>query len=281
MSPEDLGITPELISWSVQVRLALSAVLILFVIGARWLIILEIRRRSEILTDTQRWWITVVKNLSTLAILVGVVVLWAPELGDFALSITAFVLALVIATKELLLSISGAIWRGTTLPFRIGDWVEIGGYSGEVIDETLLVTQLQEIDRVDFRYTGRTVAVPNALLLNAPVVNHNFRKRFILHEFTLTAEPAVDALAVRQTVLGTLVAATAEFADLARRYAAVIEKNAGVKLPTIEPRVLLGTTELGNFTYRCSLFCPRDQASALQQEATEAFARAIAGTGER
>lgn len=283
MLAEDLGIQTEL-GWPAELKLALSVVLIVGLLGLRWMIVAEIRRRSDILSDNQRWWMTVVRNSATGLIMLGLIVLWAKEIGDFALSITAFVLALVIATKELLLGLAGAAMRGATLPFRVGDWIEIGEHSGEVIDETLLSTVLQEIDPKELRYTGRTISVPNALLLSREVVNHNFRKRFLIHEFVLTAEPSVDAGRVREAVLDALHREHEEFAEIARRYASVIEKSAGIKLPEIQPRVCLGTTDLGNVTFRCSLFCPRERAMEIEQAAARAFVGAVSvlrGAGAR
>lgn len=271
MSPETLGITPDLERWSIEIQFLLSVLLVLAVAGLRWLVVRWIRSRSEILTDAQRWWITMVRNVATGTILVGLVWLWSDEIAQFALSITAFAVALVIGTKELLLCLSGAAWRGATLAFRVGDWVRIGQHSGEVIDETLLVTVLQEIDPAEMRYTGRTVAVPNALLLTAPVVNENFRKRFLMHEFTLHSEPHPKADEVAEAIRGALETASAEFAEVARRYAAFIEKRAGVALPDVTPTVRLSTTDLAKIAFRCGLFCPREKAVEMEQVALRAW----------
>src|SRR5690606_40468226 len=111
-----------------------------------------------------------------------------------------------------------------TRAFVIGDWVEIGGHSGQVIDEMLLVTQLQEIEPREYRYTGRVINVPNALLLTQPVINHSFRKRFLEHEFTLHAPLDAPALAIRDAIAAALTAELAQFETKARRHGAAIEK---------------------------------------------------------
>ena len=177
MLPEDLGVVEDLSRWPVEVQIALSLAIIAVVLAVRWLATRLIRGGSDILTEQQRWRITAARNLSTALIFVGLFVVWSREIEEFALSITAFAVAFVIAGKELILCLSGAAWRGATSAFGIGDWVEIGPYSGEVIDETALATILQEIHPTEFVYTGRTVAVPNSMLLSQAVVNHNFRKR--------------------------------------------------------------------------------------------------------
>ena len=276
MQPEDLGVTREVVEYSLQIRGIVSLAFVLFVFGARWLIVREIRRRADVITDVQRWWISAVKNVATGLLLIGLIAIWATEIADFALSITAFAVALVFALRELLQCLMAAIWRGTSRPFEVGDWVQIGEHSGEVIEETLLVTVLQEIDPRELRHTGRTITVPNALLLTHSIVNNNFRKRFLIHVFTLVSEPAADAEKVRGAILEALRREAEGFGDLAERYAAMIQKRTGVALPETGPTVTLGTTDFANIAYRVSIFCPRERALEMEQAATAALVRTVA-----
>ena len=278
MQPEDLGVTREVLAYSLELRATVSLIFILLVVGLRWLIVRRIRRHAEVITDVQRWWISAVKNIATGILLIGLIAIWATQIADFALSITAFAVALVFALRELLQCLMAAIWRGTARPFEVGDWVEIGPHSGEVIEETMLVTVLQEIDPRELRYTGRTISVPNALLLTNNIVNNNFRKHFLLHAFTLVTDPSVNAMKVRGAIVDALRAEAEAFRQLAARYAAMIEQRTGVSLPAIAPAVTLGTTELGNIAYRVSIFCPREQALDMEQVAAAALVRA---TGAR
>jgi small-conductance mechanosensitive channel len=274
MLPEDIGVTPDLEPLAADIRLLISLGILVGGFLLRKLAVSLIRGREDVLSDQRRRWMVTVRNGLSLLIVLALLLVWAPEIEDFALSIAAVAVALVIATKELILCISGAIWERTTRAFVIGDWVEIGGHSGEVIDETLFVTQLQEIELREFRYTGRTIAVPNSLLLTQPVINHNFRKRFLEHEFTLHAPADAPALAMRDAIAAALDAEFAGFDAVARRYAAVIEKRAGVKLPDVAPTVRIETNAYGIIGFRCALFCPRDQAAEIEQVAASAMLNA-------
>ena len=276
MLPEDIGVTPDLDRLDFNVRVLISLAIIVGGFLVRNLAVRLIRGDEGVLSDRRRRWMVTVRNGMSGLIVLGLLAVWAPELEEFALSIAAVAVALVIATKELILCISGALWERTTRAFVIGDWVEIGGHSGEVIDETLFVTQLQEIERREYRYTGRTIAVPNSLLLTQPVINHNFRKRFLEHEFTLHVPPDTPALGIRDAILGAMDAEFATFDTVARRYAGIIEKRAGVKLPDAAPAVRLETNVYGNIQFRCALFCPRDRAGEIEQIAARAMLSAIA-----
>jgi small-conductance mechanosensitive channel len=270
MLPEDIGVTPDLQPIPADLRLLISLGIVICGILVRWLA-LRLIRGQGVLSDTRRWWMITVRNGLSALIVLGLFIVWAPEIEEFALSITAFVVALVIATKELILCLSGTTWARTTRAFDVGDWVEIGGHSGEVVDETLFMTELQEIEKREYRYTGRTVAVPNSLLLTQPVINHNFRKRFLEHEFTLHAPADAPALSMRDAIAAALNAEAAAFEPIARRYAAVIEKRAGVKLPDPAPTVRIETNLYGIIGFRCALFCPRERAAELEQVAATAM----------
>ncbi|MFN3613092.1 MAG: mechanosensitive ion channel domain-containing protein [Rubrimonas sp.] len=274
MRPEDFGVTPDLLAVSVGQgpdQLVLTLLAILIPLAVRQALIVMIRRRSELLSDRQRWWISTVRNTSVAIIFGALVVIWSSEIEAFALSIAAFAVALVVATKELLVCIAAAVWRGVTQPFTVGDWIEIGPWSGEVIEESLLSTTLQELDPLDFQLTGRVVSFPNSLLLTTPVVNNSFRKRFITLSFELYAEPGVDALAARERVLSAMTAACADHADLARRDAGRIQKSTGARLRDPTPQATLGTTELAKVSLRVTAFCPRDRAAAVRTAAVDAF----------
>ena len=276
MLPQDLGVTPDLQPTDVNTRLLISLGITLGGFALRTLALHLIRGRQAVLSDSRRKWMVTVRNVLNALVMLGLFIVWAPEVEEFALSITAFVVALVIATKELILCLSGSTWRRTSRAFDVGDWVEIGGHSGEVVDETLFVTQLQEIEKREYRYTGRTVAVPNSLLLTQPVINHNFRKRFLEHEFTLHVPADAPALGIREAILAALAAEFATFDTIARRYAGIIEKRAGVKLPDPAPTVRIETNIYGIIAFRCALFCPRDRAAELEQVAARAMLRARA-----
>ena len=276
MLPEDLGVTADLGRIAIDARILISLAILVGGFGLRHLAMRLIRGDEGLLSDRRRRWMVASRNVLNGIIVLGLLLLWAPEIEKFALSITAFLVALVIATRELILCLFGAIWERTTRVFVIGDWVEIGGHSGEVIDETLFVTQLQEIEKREYRYTGRTIAVPNSHLLTQPVINHHFRKRFLEHEFTLYTATDAPALAIRDAITAALEAEFAEFETVARRYAGVIEKRTGLELPDVAPTVRIETNIYGNIGFRCALFCPRERAAGIEQSAAEAMLVALA-----
>jgi hypothetical protein len=66
-----------------------------------------------------------VRNLSIAIVLFGLLSIWAEELRTLAVSLIAFAVAAVIATKELILCASGPLVRAAGDADGIGDRIEI------------------------------------------------------------------------------------------------------------------------------------------------------------
>ncbi|MGG7567360.1 mechanosensitive ion channel family protein [Rhodovulum sp. DZ06] len=272
ITPEMLGVQAEL-NWygGVDARLVLTGALIVLMLATRWLVVSLVHRRATFLSDVDRRRIAFARNGTSIAILLGLLGLWSPELSEFALSLTAFAVAIVIATKELIMCFAGGVVRGLSGSFASGDWIEIGPHSGEVVEQTLVTTTLMEVDREDFTMTGRSVTVPNAIFLTQPVVNHRHRRRFIHHEFSITTEMHPDAPLAQEAIRAALDDASAEFRELAERYAQFIEARLTIDLPEVCPEVHIRSTEGGKVRFLCRLFCPRERAAEMEGLATAAY----------
>ncbi len=247
-----------------------SCTLIIVLLSLRIFFVYLIKRNREILTEGHRHWITSVKNFSWLIIVLGLLAIWWPELKEFAFSIAAVTLALVIATKELILCFSGAMLRAGTGAFTIGDWIEVGSHQGEVIDYNMFSTTLQELDKSpnDYSFTGKTIVIPNSLFLTVSIKNLNFFKRYVFHRFSITLEPHLNVMKIQQWIVSEVNHLSTDFIEIARRYNAFIEKRTGVDVPGPEPRILISTNEYAKRVITVIVFCPTEKASELEHHIT-------------
>ena len=125
-------------------------------------------------------WSVRTRNLFLLLTLFGLMTIWATELQTFALSAVAFAAALVVATKEIIMCVSGGLMRMTSEGFSIGDRIEVANQRGEVINLGFLTTTLLEIGPGSQR-TGRAVVLPNSIFITAPLINESFTDNYVLH----------------------------------------------------------------------------------------------------
>lgn len=149
-----------------------------------------LRARNTLSEPVARRWTANVRNVLFLIAVVGLLMIWAPQLRTFALSLTAVAVAIVVATKELILCLSGSAFRTATRAYSIGDIVEIGANRGEVADINLLSTRLLEMDRREgsIRLLGQSAVVPHSLLFTQPariIAREGARTR---HGFSLVFE---------------------------------------------------------------------------------------------
>lgn len=256
-------------------RVVSSIALVAVIATLRILAVRVIRGHKEILSDHRRAWLARIRNATVIFALAGLVLIWLPSLHAFALSITAFAVALVIATKELILCLSGTVLRIVNQPFEIGDWVEIGNLRGEVVDENMLATTLQEIGGPvgRFEYSGKTIVVPNSTFLTTPVQNQNFFKKWVYLEVCVVLENDVNMqreLAALEQEMATL---HEPHADLAQRYSGMIRKRSGINIAEPHPRVTLTTTDIGKQRIDVTLFCPTPNAFELERAINDAVLR--------
>jgi small conductance mechanosensitive channel len=108
-------------------------------------------------------------NLAQLAVItVGILAIVAIYTRDaFGWILTSFsVVGLVIglSLQDILKNFFAGVWVLVERPFRIGDTIEVAGYSGSVEEISFRTTQLRTDD-------GREVIVPNGTFMTSAVVN--------------------------------------------------------------------------------------------------------------
>ena len=105
-------------------------VLVLGVLVLRRIILYRVQKSDKLALDVKRRWIVQIRNSSLLIIIISVALIWGSELRTFAVSIIAIAVAIVLATKELIMCLSGYVVKGISHSFSIGDRIEINGIRG-------------------------------------------------------------------------------------------------------------------------------------------------------
>lgn len=238
-------------------ELITSVVFFGLVAGLRYGFIRMVRRNHEILTKEQRRWIMQIKSGTFIMLLAGLVMIWAPQLHTFALSLAAFAVALVVATKEMILCLTGSLLRISTRTYKIGDWITIDGIMGEVMDIDAFSTRVEEIDAKSSQFTGKQIIIPNSKLFTAQVENKNFAKNYTFQDISL---------AVQSTDLGPSEL-LAQFQDIvmqhieplradAEKFTRKVARKAGIDFKNSDPAFGLRTTDLGHYVFTAKIFIP-------------------------
>ncbi|MGI9945894.1 mechanosensitive ion channel family protein [Vibrio hyugaensis] len=247
-------------------KIVFTALILLFIILLRRLILSRIRGDDAFITEKQRNWMSRTKNGTFAITLLVLFILWQSEISEFALSVTAIAVAIVVASKEIILCFTGSIQRASSRSFRIGDWIEVGKLCGEVIEHNMMATVIQEIDlhHGQYHYTGKTATLPNSMFFTYPVKNLNFMKRYVYHNFSVVVKDFVNLFPILPLLTDKIDEHCSYFADVAHRYNAMIEKHAGVDLPGAEPHIHISSNINGEQIVHIMIFCPTDKANHLE-----------------
>jgi len=191
-----------------------------------------------------RAWSVACRNLVAAIVFMLLLGIWVSELRNVAISLAAFAAALLLVGKELVMCFLGAFLRMISRPFQLGDLVEIGPYSGEVIDVDMLSTTLVEVAPLR-QYTGYTVKVPNSMLLTAAVKNHSQTGKYTLDTVRIPLPEGVDPDEVESRLLEIARKACEPFLEEAGRSLQRHGDMRFVDLSQVEPKVLFEPAEAG------------------------------------
>lgn len=266
---------PNIIRGIITIALLITF-FVLRLLAARW-----IRGEAHFLDEQRRRQLTGIRLAITVGLIICLFGVWGGHLQNLLLSLTAVMVAIVLATRELIMCVTGFLMRTTGRLFSIGDWIECNGMRGEVTDLTLLSTTLLEVESPEYGYgyTGRSLLLPNSIFLTHPVHAASFPLKYIQHRFTITvsATRSFDPSAALSWLRNAANRVCAPLMDDAKQAAHSMNRRLGVQIEGPEPLVSVGTLADGSVVYRLLLFCPRDQANALEQKITRNFLNAVHG----
>ncbi|MGB7250646.1 MAG: mechanosensitive ion channel domain-containing protein [Phormidesmis sp.] len=158
---------PFLLAFAIRFVIALA-----IFTGGRWFARLAKRLVKKIMTKAQvEPTLTVFASNILFYLIMAFVVLAA--LGEIGIETTSLIAALGAAGLAIGLALQGSLTNfaaGIIIiifhPFRVGDWVEVDGHSGYVMEIELLATTLRTLD-------NRTVVLPNGTITNGSLVNYS------------------------------------------------------------------------------------------------------------
>ncbi|WJG09083.1 mechanosensitive ion channel family protein [Aliiglaciecola sp. LCG003] len=254
-----------------QNRLLSTLALTTLMILVKYSLVSFVRSRAKKKKQDKRYLVSNIKNLLNFVLIVLLLSFWINEIQNFALSIAAFAVAIVLATREFIQCIIGFFYLMSTRPFRIGDWIQVDGFAGEVSATDWIKSTLLEVDLSRYHYTGKTLFIPNNKLISSPIKNLNFLKRYVTHHFTITRDEDVNPYLIIEQLRQRAKEQCADFYDVAARYNQIIERRLDVKIEGPEPRIEVSTNDVGHTQIRCTIFCPTERALEIEQKIIASF----------
>ena len=194
----------------------------------------EPRRRSRflLLRKIVLWFLVVAIAASTFATELG-------SLATFAGLITA---GLAVAMQSVLVSVVGYFFLIGKYGIRVGDRVQIGSVTGEVIDLGLVRLHLMELAQGSLSPTGRVVAFANSIIFQAsgglfkqiPGIN------LAWHEITLSLPAGADPAKIKDKLIEAVQKVLEDYRDDILRQTQEMQRTASASAVTdAQPQVQL------------------------------------------
>lgn len=226
---------------------------------------------SAVPSDIKRFRLVVVKNVTWILALFIIAALWGSKLAGFAFSVAAVTGALLIVNKELIMSVAGYLLMAVRRPFKVGDFIEIGGYAGVVVDLDLFGFTLDKAGP-NHQLTGRLVHFPNAFIITQMFVNHSAIGPYIVEILCIHLPlSGVDIVRAEKEALAAADELTAAWRAEANRHLETIEQAAYMDLPSAKPKVHWSSSD-GKTLQMCIRFvCPFQQRVSVSQAIFKRF----------
>ena len=174
----------------------MSVVMIVAVIAGRSILLsAHFRSHPDLSIENKRRSLVVSRNITMLLLLFGLAMIWAAQIQTLALSMFAVAAAIVVATKELIMCLSGSILRSVTKQYSIGDYIEINSLRGRVVDINMLNTLMMQIgpNPLIGQLSGKTLSFPNSLLLSHTVRRDNILGNYVIHTVEIPVPIHLDS----------------------------------------------------------------------------------------
>jgi len=175
---------------------------------------------------------------------------FATELGSLATFAGLMTAGLALALQSVILAVVGYFFLIGKYGVRVGDRVQIGGISGEVVDIGLVRLHVMEFGSAaaDARPTGRIVAFSNSVVFQPTggIFKQIPGASFVWHEVTLTLAPESDQRVVEERLTEAVGSVFAEYREEMEGQRRRMEKNLkSVVVHSLEPVNRLRWTQNG------------------------------------
>ena len=189
----------------------------------------------RLVTDPQRrHQILFVRRVLLWAVIALVIAFsFAGQFGSFATFAGLMTAGVVVALQNVLLSVAGYFFLIGKYGVRVGDRVQMGGVTGEVLDIGLVRLHLLELDGGTLGPTGRVVAFSNSTVLQstAGLFKQLPGIHLAWHDMTLLLAVDSDHGAVRTRLLQAAESVLSGFRDDLEHEARALEKTARLSTP--------------------------------------------------
>ncbi|RQW86707.1 MAG: mechanosensitive ion channel family protein [Geobacter sp.] len=192
-------------------------------------------------TDTRYRFRKFIGFLGMLVSFILITVVFSDRLGNLTVAFGVAGAGIAFALQEVIASIAG--WAAISVGgfYSVGDRVQVGGITGDVIDIGILRTTVMEIGewvKADL-YNGRIVRIANSFVFKAPVFNYSADFHFLWDEITVPVKYGSDYHRAREILLAIAREEVGSYIPHAQKDWEQMVRKFMIEKATVEPLVTM------------------------------------------
>jgi small-conductance mechanosensitive channel len=187
----------------------------------------------------------VITILSAAAAVVIIIHIWFPDTQSFMVAIGVISAGVVIALQDVFKNFAGGILIMTGNLYQVGDRIEIGGETGDVMDIGVMNTTMMELRGwIDSdQATGRITSIPNGKVITTQVHNYTKDHSFLWDEIMIPITYSSNWKKAKEVMLEIVTRETAEIVKEAEAEIEKIGETYYLPKRMVEPAVYLTPTD--------------------------------------
>ncbi|MBW2465789.1 MAG: mechanosensitive ion channel family protein [Deltaproteobacteria bacterium] len=228
--------------------------------------------------DIRRRWLVFVRNMVVIIFIMGIAYIWFEQLRAITTTVMVVGVAVVLATRDFFLNITGFFFRTGTNFFTTGERIEVDNIRGDVIDQSLLGVTILEVGpgKTSHIYTGKKIFIPNIKLLKSSVSKEAYLKDYVFHFITVPVKSSDDWGSAQEFLLrAAKETCQPYFDDFKSRTKEIVSKHS-LSAPTIEPRITVQLPEPGRINLILRVPLPAKKRGLYEQKILQRYMQQIA-----
>lgn len=235
-------------------------------LGSRW------AARKESL-EAQRVWRLTFRNVAAVSFLLGAGIIWREHLQSTLVILGAATAGVMLTFREAFLSLLAFWIQMVKRYYGMGDFIEIDGVRGEVLDITWQHTVLAETGpgKDSLHYSGRVSHIPNSRVLFAPLYVDNFTGDYGAHVFVIPLPREANILRAEGMLLAAAEKVCTPFYQDAREHMTNRRKSHAIDTPSVEPKSRIRFNDDGTPALVLRIVVPSREKLKVEQQIVREF----------
>ena len=229
-----------------QARVIISILLIIFIWLIRSLLLRIVHRRNDN-AGAHYQWRKISSYISFIVIILALGMMWFSDFKNIATFLGLVSAGLAIALQEPIKGLVGWVFIIIRQPFKLGDRVQVGNLTGDLVDQRLFHFSMIEVGnwvQAD-QSTGRVIHIPNGKIFTENLINYSGGFNFIWNEIRVMVTFESDWKKAKKLLEEIALKHGADVDDKAREQIKEASRKLLVHYSNLQPTIYTSVAESG------------------------------------